>query len=149
MGSCYSGLRFLGHWGLTAQPPGANRCDRNIRKRAAASLAAPTLFEILRSNHFVKEFTLPIIVGKLEPMTASSTIKDFEFFNNLLEGCQIISRDWKYLFVNEPLLAHARKSWEDLLGRTMMEVYPGIEETAMFCRTEQGDGNARPAPHVK
>jgi hypothetical protein len=65
-------------------------------------------------------------------MPEQSTLQDFEFFNNLLEGCQIISRDWKYLFVNGSVLAHARKSWEDLLGKTMMETYPGIENTDVF-----------------
>jgi hypothetical protein len=70
-------------------------------------------------------------------MTQPSTARDFELFNNLLEGCQIISRDWKYLFVNEPVLTHARKSWEDLLGRTMMEVYPGIEKTEMFAELKK------------
>lgn len=63
---------------------------------------------------------------------SSTTLQDFNFFNNLLEGCQIIGRDFKYLFVNAPVLKHAKKSWEDLLGKTMMEVYPGIENTEMF-----------------
>ncbi len=62
----------------------------------------------------------------------STTLQDFNFFNNLLEGCQIIGKDFKYLFVNAPVLKHAQKSWEDLLGKTMMEVYPGIEDTEMF-----------------
>lgn len=65
-------------------------------------------------------------------MEKKSLLDDFAFFNNLLEGCQIISYDWKYLFVNEPVLRHARKSWEDLLGKTMMEAYPGIENTEVF-----------------
>jgi hypothetical protein len=65
------------------------------------------------------------------------SLQDFEFFNNLLEGCQIISRDWKYLFVNAPVLAHARKSWEELLGKTMMEVYPGIENTDVFASMKE------------
>jgi hypothetical protein len=65
-------------------------------------------------------------------MDKKSLLDDFAFFNNLLEGCQIIGYDWKYLFVNEPVLTHAHKSWEDLLGKTMMEVYPGIETTEMF-----------------
>jgi hypothetical protein len=70
-------------------------------------------------------------------MTEQSTLQEFEFFNNLLEGCQIISYDWKYLFVNHPVLEHARKSWEDLLGKTMMEAYPGIENTDVFASLKQ------------
>jgi PAS domain S-box-containing protein len=63
---------------------------------------------------------------------SSTTLQDFAFFNNLLEGCQIIGKDFKYLFVNAQVLKHAKKSWEDLLGKTMMEVYPGIENSEMF-----------------
>ncbi len=70
-------------------------------------------------------------------MPEQSTLQDFEFFNNLLEGCQIISRDWKYLFVNGPVLEHARESWEDLLGKTMMEAYPGIENTDVFASMKE------------
>jgi nitrogen-specific signal transduction histidine kinase len=70
-------------------------------------------------------------------MPAKSTIEDFNIFNNLLEGVQIISREWKYIFVNNAVLEHAKKSWEELLGRTMMEVYPGIETTPMFSALEE------------
>lgn len=70
-------------------------------------------------------------------MASKGSIQDFNIFNSLLEGVQIISRDWKYLFVNNAVLVHAKKSWEELLGRTMMEVYPGIENTTMFRTLEE------------
>lgn len=50
----------------------------------------------------------------------------------MLEGCQVIGFDWRYLYVNDALVKHARKPREELLGRTMMEAYPGIENTEMF-----------------
>ncbi len=55
-----------------------------------------------------------------------------KFFENLIEGCQIISPDWRYLYVNSAVCRHARKTKEELLGRRMMDVFPGIENTAMF-----------------
>src|SRR5262245_43830314 len=48
------------------------------------------------------------------------------------EGLQIIDRDWRYLFLNAAAAAHGRRSREELLGRTMMECYPGIEEAPLF-----------------
>jgi PAS domain S-box-containing protein len=48
------------------------------------------------------------------------------------EGLQLISPDWRYLYVNEAVCRHGRKAREELLGRTMMEAYPGIEDTPMF-----------------
>ena len=52
--------------------------------------------------------------------------------DNMLEGLQIIGFDWRYLYFNDSAVVSARQSKEALLGRTMMECYPGIETTAMF-----------------
>lgn len=72
-------------------------------------------------------------------------LQDYTLFNALLEGVQIISFDWKYLFVNDTVLKHARKSWEELLGRTMMEAYPGIENTEMFATLQEVMKSRQPA----
>jgi PAS domain S-box-containing protein len=55
-----------------------------------------------------------------------------DFFENMLEGCQVMNRDWRYVFLNDTALQHARKTKEELLGHAITEVYPGIEETPMF-----------------
>lgn len=55
-----------------------------------------------------------------------------EIVDHLKEGFQLISSDWRYLYVNDAVVAHSRYKREDLLGKTMMEMYPGIENTAMF-----------------
>ena len=52
--------------------------------------------------------------------------------DNLLEGSQVIGPDYRYLYINEAVARHGRTSRDRLLGRTMMEVYPGIEDTEMF-----------------
>ena len=62
--------------------------------------------------------------------------------DNMLEGCQIIGPDWRYLYVNAMAAVHGRVTAEQLLGRTMMEAYPGIQETILFralqrCMTER------------
>ena len=50
----------------------------------------------------------------------------------LLEGCQILDFGFRYLYVNDAASQQARQSRDRLVGRTMMEAYPGIERTAMF-----------------
>jgi PAS domain-containing protein len=50
----------------------------------------------------------------------------------LLEGFQVIGPDWKYLYVNDTVAVQGKRSREELVGRTMMECYPGIELTPMF-----------------
>lgn len=59
-------------------------------------------------------------------------VNHLKILDQMLEGCQVIGFDWRYLYVNDALADHARKSREELLGRTMMEAYPGIENTEMF-----------------
>ena len=54
--------------------------------------------------------------------------------NGMLEGCQIVGFDWCYLYVNDVAAEHGRRDKEELLGHTMMEIYPGIEDTEMFAR---------------
>lgn len=56
----------------------------------------------------------------------------FAVFDLLLEGCQVISFDFRYLYVNDAVARQGRRAKDELLGRTMMEVYPGIEHTPMF-----------------
>jgi PAS domain S-box-containing protein len=50
----------------------------------------------------------------------------------MLEGCQIIGFDWRYLYVNDTAEKHNRHPKAELLGRTVMECWPGITETKVF-----------------
>jgi PAS domain S-box-containing protein len=52
--------------------------------------------------------------------------------DNMLAGCQVIGFDWRYLYVNDEVAKQGRQTKDDLLGHTMMQVYPGIENTDMF-----------------
>jgi PAS domain S-box-containing protein len=52
--------------------------------------------------------------------------------DSLLEGFQVIDHEFRYLHLNEVAVRHSRSSRAALLGRTMMECYPGIENTEMF-----------------
>jgi diguanylate cyclase (GGDEF)-like protein/PAS domain S-box-containing protein len=65
-----------------------------------------------------------------------SLIESYQRYQNvldqMLEGAQIIGFDWKYVYVNDEVANQGRQSKEDLIGRTMMEVYPGIEDTQLF-----------------
>ena len=50
----------------------------------------------------------------------------------LLEGVQIIGFDWTYLYLNEAAERHARRHAVELVGRRMMDCYPGIDQTPVF-----------------
>ena len=52
--------------------------------------------------------------------------------DSMLEGCQLIGFDWRYLYLNNAAVTQARMARRDLVGHTMMECYPGIESTELF-----------------
>ncbi|MBI2830349.1 MAG: PAS domain S-box protein [Chloroflexi bacterium] len=53
--------------------------------------------------------------------------------DTVMVGRQIIGFDWRYLYVDALSLKHGRRTGkEELLGRTVMEAYPGIESTPLF-----------------
>ncbi len=55
-----------------------------------------------------------------------------EIIDGMSDGLQIISKDWKYLYVNEVVARQGKSTPERLLGKTMMQAYPGIEQTVLF-----------------
>ncbi len=52
--------------------------------------------------------------------------------DRMAEGAQIIGRDWKYIYVNDEAARQGLRTKEELLGRTIMEQYPGIDQTPLF-----------------
>ena len=54
--------------------------------------------------------------------------------NNLLEGCQVIDETWHYVFINETAAIHGRHPQDFYIGHTMMDLYPGIEDTPLFTK---------------
>jgi PAS domain S-box-containing protein len=60
-----------------------------------------------------------------------------EVLDALLEGCQVIDDELRYVYVNDAVCKQGRRPREELLGRTMMECYPGIETTPMFVELQR------------
>jgi PAS domain S-box-containing protein len=52
--------------------------------------------------------------------------------DNLREGVQLVDSNWRYLYLNAAAAAHGQRPAAELVGRTMMDCYPGIEQTELF-----------------
>jgi PAS domain S-box-containing protein len=52
--------------------------------------------------------------------------------DHMMEGIQIISHDFRYLYVNDAVVQQGRLPREALVGHTMPECYPGIEKTEFY-----------------
>src|SRR5659263_314553 len=64
--------------------------------------------------------------------------------DNMLEGCIIIGFDWSYLYVNSVAARHGHQNREKLIGRSMLEMYPGVEEELYLRRLPPLHGGACP-----
>ena len=83
-------------------------------------------------NCFIFATNEPIVPKKMTPKKYISTFLENSVLDSLLEGFQLIDREWRYQYVNETAARHSRAKKEMMLGRRMTEVHPGIENTALF-----------------
>ncbi|MFN8310809.1 MAG: PAS domain-containing protein [Chitinophagales bacterium] len=65
-------------------------------------------------------------------LLANSEARFRETLESLSEGAQFIDRQWRYSYLNASAVNQGRKSKEELIGKTMMECFPGIEKTELF-----------------
>ncbi|BDD01902.1 PAS domain-containing protein [Persicobacter psychrovividus] len=66
----------------------------------------------------------------------------YNLLDHLAEGYQIIDFDYKFLFVNKSALIQSQfESKEQLLGYSLFEKYPGIENLPLFEKIEQAMAN--------
>ena len=56
----------------------------------------------------------------------------FQLFDYLLEGCQIIGSDWKYIYLNRAAEIHNNRPNSELLGNYYQDMWPGIENTDVY-----------------
>ncbi len=50
----------------------------------------------------------------------------------ILEGCQLLGFDWRYLYLNPAAAIQNRRPNSELLGERMQSVWPSIEQTEVF-----------------
>lgn len=78
----------------------------------------------------------------MDPVSAEAIPRDVLL--HITEGCQVVGFDWRYLYVNDAVTKQGQRSREEMLGRTMMECYPGIEQTPLFTALRQCLGDRQP-----
>lgn len=62
-----------------------------------------------------------------------SSHKNFRLvLDSMMEGCQVIGFDWRYLYVNPAAEKQNRRPADDLLGKRFMDVWPDIERNEIY-----------------
>lgn len=52
--------------------------------------------------------------------------------DGMLEGVQVLGADWKWLYINEAAIKHNRYTHAQLSGKSLVDVFEGIEDTHIF-----------------
>jgi PAS domain S-box-containing protein len=99
---------------------------RNINQRRKA----------INEVRFLNEELERRVIERTESL-AKSEERFRSTLDNMQEGCQIIDFDYKYLFLNKAAIKQSKLIDKELIGFTMMEMYPGIENTQMFSALRQ------------
>lgn len=81
--------------------------------------------------------TLAISFDITERKKAEAKVREAEkrfqdTLDTMIEGCQIIDFNWRYTYINPEAAKQAHTVPQALLGYTMMEKFPGIENTQLF-----------------
>ncbi|MBK8882744.1 MAG: PAS domain S-box protein [Bacteroidales bacterium] len=93
---------------------------------------------LLNMTQLISEITLK----KLEQSQLNEALRKSEersrnTLDNMLEGCQIIGFDLRYIYLNHTAEIHNRRPNEELMGKRFMDIWPGIENTEVFKSIKQ------------
>lgn len=94
--------------------------------------------QLREAQRQVAELEAQLVEGL--PRLANPTSDEDQYeriLNTMLEGCQIIGFDWRYLYVNDAAAHHEGRTKEAFLGHTVLELHPGIEKTPLFAVLRQ------------
>ncbi|MEO6149790.1 MAG: PAS domain S-box protein [Mucilaginibacter sp.] len=82
----------------------------------------------------------------IEELLVNNEKKFHHTLDNMLEGVQMHDFDWRYIYVNDASVKYGPFVREEMIGFTLMEKYPGIEQTDLFI-TMQRCMNERVTEH--
>lgn len=87
---------------------------------------APAVAQVMEQHRLQRESSQSMAALRASEERYRTTLE------NIMEGCQLIGFDWRYLYLNKTAAVHNRRPNAELLGKTMPEVWPGIENSPVF-----------------
>jgi hypothetical protein len=150
----YRAEEIIGRPVLTLIPPGRAAEERQTWQRAArgevvrlyeterlcrdgALLAASVTVTPMRDAHGNITGATRIVHDISSRQRIEAALRESEqrfrtTLDSIIESCQLLGFDWRYLYLNEAAAVQNRRPNKELLGRTMMECWPGIEGTEVY-----------------
>jgi PAS domain S-box-containing protein len=105
-----------------------------------------SLIDVEINSHFVtfegKKAVLILANDVTERKMTEKALFDAEkrfrtTLDSMLEGCQIIDYNYSYIYLNEVAARHGHSTIKQLYGLTMLDTYPGIEQTPFFVQLKR------------
>jgi len=103
------------------------------------------LFFLIRSLINTK-FKAKIIAKKLTNDLKKSEVQFRNLLENMMEGCQLIDYNWKYIFINKNADFYNSRTRNELIGKKITDLWPDIIKTKLYvlakrCMEEQKHQN--------
>jgi len=119
---------------LLAGQPLSNR-DCRFRKKSGEFITGLFSAEIIKLDN--ERYVLSSVTDITERKQMEDALQKSEYrfrntLDHMLEGCQILDSDWRFVYVNEAAAKHGRLPQESYIGVRQTDLYPGIEKTVLF-----------------
>ena len=147
-GYSFEKLTSMNVTGLSSMPPGQvvqvvrNVANGNIhRLETQHRLANGQIREVElffgRQNFGGRILNIVTVMDVTERKQASELLMRSEerahfVMNNMREGVLLLDQDWRYVYINDAAEYQGQRPRSELLNRTLMECWPGFEETEIF-----------------
>jgi|CXWL01.1.fsa_nt_gi PAS domain S-box-containing protein len=130
LGSPASELQAAQHEGCCERQGWRVRRDGS---RFWASVTTTALHDDSGSLHGFSKITRDLTQQRLaEEAIRESEQRYHRLLDDMLESAQILGFDWRYLYLNDAAARSGHQPKAEMLGRTVMERFPGFETTEMY-----------------
>lgn len=124
--------------------------DRSFRHKKKDG----TIINVEISSHQLpsknnENYRLVMAIDITEQYRAEKLLKESEgrlrsTLDGMLEGCQIIGFDWRYIYLNKTAELHNHRPNDELIGNKYIDMWPEIEKTVVFNRIKDCLENGTP-----
>lgn len=108
----------------------------NVKMRIAILLIAGSVLlgylslNLFRQNAKRKQHEESLIRQEKELRKSETRFR--ETMQHMMEGVQLIDFKWRYLYVNDAVTAYSGFTREQMVGKTVQEIYPGVEASELY-----------------